>query len=415
MKKEDYEFLENTLRSLALFIAERKENEQWFIEEKKKADFKRLFFVVGPTEPTRPAGTMVAPMRDANVDLKSNINQKEKGISTLSEKEIEEMLINVKGVSINKKPRKDGRYQGYALIKGERIYIYGRTRSEVAIKLTNLVNGKTPYKKKKEVAVCNGVPVNIDNFTAYYFEKFRKKKVAPTTFYNDGRRYKNYIKPFFKNKSLKKISPGECQDLLDSINSANKYKTAEEVYSILSIIFKGAISHGIINKNPLAIVYKEKHERTHGIPLSKNEIQLFKERIKGRTSENVLTLMLYTGLRPNEVESVRIEGPFIVAKNSKRKNKKVEYKKIPIVPALEPLLPTLKLLSVDYIRREFKAVMPNHKLYDLRTTFYSKCQECGVSIPALNHFAGHSSGVLADTYTLLSDEYLLKEGEKIRF
>ena len=41
-------------------------------------------------------------------------------------------------------------------------------------------------------------------------------------------------------------------------------------------------------------------------------------------------LALYTGLRPNELYTAKIEGNFIVAINSKRKNRKLEYKKIPI-------------------------------------------------------------------------------------
>lgn len=455
MTKDDYEYIENTLRELSMYIKHSKAKEPWCIEEQKKTHFRRLFYIVNdnvsPLEKKRieeerikffekyknaPPGEKnfsmapnefstaqernfgeqsppsIPPLRKEE-DLKPNISKKEKGVSTLTEKEIEEMLLNIPGISITSKPRKDGRYQGYALVKGDRIYVYGRTRAEVASKLSMIVKGT--YRKKKEITSFNGAPVNIDNFTKYYFEKFRKKKVAESTLYFDTCRYNNHIKPYFKNKSLKKISPGECQDLIDKLNGEGKHKTAEEVYSILSIIFKGAISHGILNKNPLSIVIKEKHERKHGTPLSAEEIRIFKESIKGKLVEPVLTLFLYTGIRPNELNSVRIDGPFIVALNSKRKNKKIEYKRIPIVPALEPFLDRIGPLSIHCVRKEFKEIFPNHKLYDLRTTFYSKCKELGVAEPALNHFAGHSSGVLADTYTFLSDEYLLEEGKKIRF
>ena len=54
-----------------------------------------------------------------------------------------------------------------------------------------------------------------------------------------------------------------------------------------------------------------------------------------------------------------------------------------------------------------------HIFYDLRTTFYTRCEECGVAPPARDEFVGHSSSVLNATYTDLSDEYLLKEGEKL--
>ena len=69
--------------------------------------------------------------------------------------------------------------------------------------------------------------------------------------------------------------------------------------------------------------------------------------------------------------------------------------------------------TLEYIRKAFNQILPNHIYYDLRTTFYTRCEECGVSPPARDHFVGHSSGVLNSTYTDLSDEYLLKEGTKL--
>lgn len=123
-------------------------------------------------------------------------------------------------------------------------------------------------------------------------------------------------------------------------------------------------------------------------------------------------------MRPYEYASARIEGEFIVAINGKQKNGKVVYKKIPITPMLRPYLEgvtELKFFSLRVLRGRFAKILPNHKLYDLRTTFYTRCQECEISDVARKTFVGHSLGVLENTYTDLSDEFLLSEGEKFRY
>ena len=123
-------------------------------------------------------------------------------------------------------------------------------------------------------------------------------------------------------------------------------------------------------------------------------------------------------MRPNEYSTAEINGDFIVCKNSKRKNKKVEYKKIPITPMLAPYITeetVLKFYNTYSIRDKFNSILPNHILYDLRTTFYSRLKECNVADNAIKEFVGHSLGTLGNTYTDLSDEYLLKEGQKFLY
>ena len=126
----------------------------------------------------------------------------------------------------------------------------------------------------------------------------------------------------------------------------------------------------------------------------------------------------FTGLRPNEYNTAKIEGQFIVAVNSKRKHKRVEYKRIPITPMLAPYvqgITSFEIVNRDVIREKFKAILPNHIVYDMRTTFYSRCKECGIADAARDEFVGHSLGALGNAYTDLSDEYLLQEGAKFKY
>lgn len=408
MKKEDFDYLERTLRELSLFIAELKAQEPWYIEDKKKASLRSLFYLVGGKNDPN-VSPAPAPMRQSVV---SQLNIKDKA-KPLSKKDGDFIELNIPGVCVSNSPRKDGRYQGYILKNGKRFFFYGKNVCEVKQKICTCIKNGGPKNKTVNV---NGIPTGFKTFTLFYFEKFRKKKVAQKTYEGDLSRLKNHIFSVWNNKSIKSITPCDVQDVLDRLTQQGKSKTALELYFLLNVIFKGAISHGILNKNPLSIVYLEKYEKKHGCALTSEELAEFKKKIAGSYCEQAFYILLYTGLRPNELASVKIDGAFIVARNSKRKNKKVEFKKIPINPVLKPFLDKpLTLSSPDYLRRIFKTIMPNHILYDLRTTFYSKCVESGVLLPALNHFIGHSSGVLAETYTTLSDEYLLAEGEKIRF
>lgn len=267
-------------------------------------------------------------------------------------------------------------------------------------------------------SVMPNVPTNFHEFAMYYFENFRKRKVSKETFKNDMNRYKLYIQPALGSIKIKSITPAQCQAIIDERQAAGRTKSMVEIYSLLNMIFKMAIAHGILNINPLGIVMHEPHESVHGKALTKDEEKLLLSTTEGTPYHLQFAVALYTGLRPNELKSARIEGDFIVAVNSKRKKKKVEYKKIPITPMLEPYLVGITELHFyveQRIREKFRSILPSHKLYDLRTTFYTRCQECGIADVARDIFVGHSLGKLGNTYTDLSDEFLLREGKKLKY
>lgn len=269
--------------------------------------------------------------------------------------------------------------------------------------------------EKYGIMTCSTVPTTFNEFALYFFETFWKRTVTPLTYSNEMYRYKNHVKPVFNSMELKKILPAQCQKLLDDIGVS---KTADEIYSMLSKIFKCAIKHGIITHNPLDLVVHIKHTHTHGKALSKNEEKQLLQSLNGSRYQLLFAVALYTGLRPNEFKTAIIENDFIKAVNSKQKNGKIAYKKIPITPMLKPYLTGVtefKFPRLEYMRDKMKEILPNHKLYDLRTTFYTRCTECGIAEVAIKTYVGHSLGGMADFYTDLSEEFLLKEGNKLNY
>ncbi|PWM73371.1 MAG: hypothetical protein DBX59_05260 [Bacillota bacterium] len=299
---------------------------------------------------------------------------------------------------------------------------YRRNGYNIEVTNKNLETAKTLFIEKlktaEKVVKKGNIPITFNAFSLYYFEKFRMKKVAKSTYVSDIGRYNKYILPYFNEKEIKKITAEECQDLLEQIKSEGKGKTADEIYSLLSVIFKAAIHHSIIAKNPLDIVFHQKHQRTHGTALTKEEEKLLLDSTKGTKEHLMFAIALYTGMRPNEYETAKKVGRFIVCRNSKRKNGKEETKKIPLTPMLRPYMENIEFFEFykPYtLREKFNAILPNHILYDLRTTFYSRLKECGVADNAIKAYVGHSLGELGNAYTDLSDEYLIREGEKFSY
>ena len=327
--------------------------------------------------------------------------------------------------------RKEFRAQGctahvYKMRSGKKSWCYviryRKNGYNIVASSTNLEEAKRRFIQKLHEADSNdgmpysGIPNKFNEFAEYYFETFYKRKVAASTLRVALNQFKNHLQPYFENAPLKKISPRLCQALLDELMDAGKGKTAEDLFSLLNLIFKAAVKHGLITSNPMDMVFHQKHEREHGKALTKTEEKLLLKQTADTPYQLMFAIALYTGLRPNEYKTARIEGDFIVANNSKRKNGKVELKKIPITPMLKPYLEGVTefhFTRPEQIRNKFNKILPGHKLYDLRTTFYTRCQECGVLPAARDEFVGHSFGALGNAYTDLSDEFLLSEGKKL--
>lgn len=327
--------------------------------------------------------------------------------------------FRIQGCTAHIRKRQSGKntftYQVRYRRNGYNISASGRTVEEAKEKFLSKLN---EVDRNGGPTKTNGIPNVFGDFADYYFEKFYKRRVSEATYKNTLNRYNNHIKPIFGDKKLKSVNALMCQEVIDKLTEQEKYKTADEVYCILNTIFRMAIKHNLLTANPIDIVFHKKHATEHGAALTKDEEKFLLAATSGTPYQLMFAIALYTGLRPNEYYNAKIDGEFITAINSKRKNGKVEYKKIPITPMLAPYVENvteLKFHVANRIREKFHSIFPNKRLYDLRTTFYTRCCECGVADVARDEFVGHSHGALGDAYTDLSDEFLLKEGQKLSY
>ncbi len=256
----------------------------------------------------------------------------------------------------------------------------------------------------------------FDEFAQHYFDTYRKRKVKPETLRADTYRYKAHICPVIGEIPLHELTPDDVQKVVDGLHE--RQKTAHEVFTLINVVCKMAIKHHIITQNPCDVVLLPYYEKQHGKALSRDEERRLLTATADTEYQAVFAVALYTGLRPNEYASALLDGAFVTARNSKQKDGKEHYKRIPICPKLAPYLTdTVRLpyIPLKRLRNVMRKYLPTHKLYDLRTTFYTRCQECGVTDLARKLFVGHSLGTLADTYTDVSDDYLIAEAQKINY
>ena len=147
---------------------------------------------------------------------------------------------------------------------------------------------------------------------------------------------------------------------------------------------------------------------------------------ESKCSEDIqsgLIFLLYTGIRRSELASARIEGEFISVVCSKtRKGFQEKRRLIPITPMLAAWMHVFdieKLRSVrpDALTQAMKRLMPEHHLHELRHTFITRCQECGVPREVVSVWAGHAADntQTSKVYTHFSPEFMKREAQKVDY
>lgn len=166
--------------------------------------------------------------------------------------------------------RKEFRIQGctahvYRMRSGKKTWCYviryRRNGYYIVASSTSLDEAKKKFIQKLNEADKygtqndSGVPETFIKFAEYYFENFYKRKVTASTHRIALNQFKNHIAPYFNDIKLKRITPKFCQTLLDNLDEQGKGKTADDVFSLLNMIFKAAVKHGAISSNPMIVSY----------------------------------------------------------------------------------------------------------------------------------------------------------------
>lgn len=191
-------------------------------------------------------------------------------------------------------------------------------------------------------------------------------------------------------------------------------------------IYQYGIENDIISKDySQYIKFKETAEKKTRDILSPEEIKLVK-------SERLYRILLYTGMRINELLTMKSEAVYkedgILCFHVLKAKTKAGERIIPVhtqimddvVPYLqcEYVIPKIPYTTANYDFKAFikKNNMSEHSLHDFRRTFASYAKTCGMDEYYRKTLMGHTHGnVTDDIYTKAFVSDLKKQIEKLHF
>lgn len=154
---------------------------------------------------------------------------------------------------------------------------------------------------------------------------------------------------------------------------------------------------------------------------------------KNRTAQKLklllsaILVLLYTGMRVGELETVTYDDTFIYCESEKtRKGYAKVIRQIPISPMLKKVLPLIDLEQAKAtnrftIRDALKRIFPNRHVHELRYSFITRAKESGCNPELVMKWVGHEFDADVKTsrvdrgYTTYSQEYILQEINKIAY
>lgn len=351
----------------------------------------------------------------------------------LATRQESQMLINMTGVSITSKPRKDGRYQGYILQDGDKKYVYGSTREEVATKIKVYLKEGIPKRKKRKKS---NVPT-LSEWMDKWIELYKKPNLKPSSLTVILAATVN-VREVFSKKPIDEITTDEIQSFLLSMKAERLRDICRDA---LRQSLEKAKLQGIIKNNPCDALEIKKHKYGKKQALTIEEQALFLNAAKESPYDLLYRFMLSTGVRIGEALALRKSDfdfknrtveinkdvVFINGKRTEQNTPKTEAGNR-IIPVREDILAEIIKLDTknelifpytyNAVRlattRIAKAINIKVSLHILRHTYATRLEEAGISPKIIQYLMGHASlDMTKNIYTDVQKDYIYSVSKKI--
>lgn len=330
------------------------------------------------------------------------------------------MKIYIPGLSVDSKPRKDGRFQARYTIGGKQHSVYAATKDEA---------------QDKALRKLKGITEKTDNSSSmklkYWLEKwltvYKQPKLRPNSIKNYRYAINKHILPTLAEVRLQNLNSTQLQEVINNVPSARQ---REVVSNILFASLTKAYNVGLLQRNVAGAIEKYKSDYKPRRALEEKEIQRLTKYVIGTKYELIVNLYLYAGLRRSEALALRwadidIEKRLIFVKYQIDEKKQLQEPKtksakrhIPILPELYKVInkyykPTTERIfnwtptyTTHLLKELFKAVqIEDIDIHSLRHTFATMLKDKGVPEDLRTKWLGHSKLEHKDRYEHVRSEY----------
>lgn len=324
----------------------------------------------------------------------------------------------------------------------------GKRRKPYAVRITIgwTDEGKQKYKyigyyankreAKEALRIYLTNPYNLVEKQTTFEEIFERWKNE-----NGNMSLKNYKSAFNKCQNLhkRKFADITIQDLKDQLD--NYSPSTQRIYKVMiGHLYNYGIEHGIVSKNlgNFLKCTKEVEKKKKSI-FTQEEIQLLWNSIDDHPDADIVIILLYTGMRINELfsitcDNVHLENNYMIGglKTKAGRNRIIPIHK-DIKQLIEKrlanghkyLITTSKGNKVDYgnfIRangnwhKTTSAIGVHHTAHETRHTFITQMTKCNTDRVALKRIVGHTTDSdITDHYTHTSIQELVEAINQLNY
>jgi integrase len=174
--------------------------------------------------------------------------------------------------------------------------VYGRTRAEVAEKLTKAM------ADRDDGLVFVAGKLTVGEYVIRWLEDSVKGTVKPVTYESYARLVRVHVVPALGRLKLKALTPPHIRGLYrEKLDGGLSARTVQYLHVVLQRALKTAVRDGLIPRNPCEAVDPPQVRRKEIRPLDRDQVRALFEAAKDDRLETLYIVAVHCGLRQGEL------------------------------------------------------------------------------------------------------------------